>query len=369
MIGARSAPKASVASRSVGGTVAIQSRPYQTAKTQSPVSEPSSAYGRKNERQSSKPVVPRQEPPAAPAVRQPARPGRPYQVEHAHEREQARRPDLGDAVVVRRGDEVGADQAIGGRAADEERGGEQPEVARAGAFARARRGRRAPGWRRRPSRRAPAGAPPNGGMPEVRRALAQEERDDRESRAPRRRPRPGRRRASRARSMTAARSGRKTSCPVAVLAVSRPIASPRRAVNQRLTTVAPSTRATIPLPPDQRRPRPARAATAAVTWVARATPAASSASAPMRRAPDAEPLHQPAGERPHQPVEEDVDRDRRARWSSGLQPNSCSSGTIRTLGVAADAGARQQRAEGDAQDDPGVVGAAGQGGNGGPLAA
>jgi hypothetical protein len=41
------APKASVASRRVGGTVAIQSSPYQTANTQSPVSEPASANGRK----------------------------------------------------------------------------------------------------------------------------------------------------------------------------------------------------------------------------------------------------------------------------------------------------------------------------------
>jgi len=50
------------------------------------------------------------------------------------------------------------------------------------------------------------------------------------------------------RSMTDASSGRKMSCPVAVLAVRMPSASPRRATNQRLTIVAPSTSAAMPLP-------------------------------------------------------------------------------------------------------------------------
>jgi hypothetical protein len=47
MIGARALPNASVASFTVGGTVAIQSRPYQIANTRSPVSPPPSANGRK----------------------------------------------------------------------------------------------------------------------------------------------------------------------------------------------------------------------------------------------------------------------------------------------------------------------------------
>ena len=50
------------------------------------------------------------------------------------------------------------------------------------------------------------------------------------------------------RSMIQARRGRKRSWPVAVLAVSSPMASPRRATNHRFTTVAPSTSAAIPLP-------------------------------------------------------------------------------------------------------------------------
>jgi len=42
--------------------------------------------------------------------------------------------------------------------------------------------------------------------------------------------------------------GRNTSCPVAVLAVRTPITSPRRAVNQRFATAAPSTVAASPDP-------------------------------------------------------------------------------------------------------------------------
>ena len=45
-----------------------------------------------------------------------------------------------------------------------------------------------------------------------------------------------------------ASSGRKTSWPVAVLAVSRPTTRPRRAENQRVATVAPSTIAVSPVP-------------------------------------------------------------------------------------------------------------------------
>ena len=42
--------------------------------------------------------------------------------------------------------------------------------------------------------------------------------------------------------------GRKTSCPVALEAVISPITSPRRWLNQRVATVAPSTSAVIPVP-------------------------------------------------------------------------------------------------------------------------
>ena len=53
-------------------------------------------------------------------------------------------------------------------------------------------------------------------------------------------------------------SGRKTSAPVAVLAVSIPIISPCRLANQRLTIAAPSTLATAPLPIPDSRPQVSR---------------------------------------------------------------------------------------------------------------
>jgi len=52
-----------------------------------------------------------------------------------------------------------------------------------------------------------------------------------------------------------ASSGRKSIWPVAVLAVSTPITVPRRETNQRLTTVAPSTIAVVPVPSPTRIPQ------------------------------------------------------------------------------------------------------------------
>ena len=50
------------------------------------------------------------------------------------------------------------------------------------------------------------------------------------------------------RSVRLASSGRNTNCPVATLAVSMPTTRPRRAANQRVATVAPSTSAVMPVP-------------------------------------------------------------------------------------------------------------------------
>ena len=52
----------------------------------------------------------------------------------------------------------------------------------------------------------------------------------------------------------AAIHGRKTNCPVAVLAVSTPITSPRRSVNHRFATAAPSTVAAKPDPAPTTKP-------------------------------------------------------------------------------------------------------------------
>ena len=68
--------------------------------------------------------------PARITIRQPARCGRAGDVEDPHHRQELRRTHLRDAVVVTGGDQVRADQAVGARAADEERAGENPERAR-----------------------------------------------------------------------------------------------------------------------------------------------------------------------------------------------------------------------------------------------
>ena len=49
--------------------------------------------------------------------------------------------------------------------------------------------------------------------------------------------------------------GRKTSWPVAVLAVSKPITSPRFSVNHRFATAAPSTAAAMPEPAPTTKPQ------------------------------------------------------------------------------------------------------------------
>ncbi|MNW05236.1 hypothetical protein D3C71_2014540 [compost metagenome] len=49
-------------------------------------------------------------------------------------------------------------------------------------------------------------------------------------------------------SVREASNGRKTSWPVALLAVISPTTSPRRLSNQRVATVAPSTSAVMPVP-------------------------------------------------------------------------------------------------------------------------
>ena len=130
-------------------------------------------------------------------------------------------------------------------------------------------------------------SPPNGGC-RGRPAAREEQGDDREWRRPRRRPSRASRLASHDRRMIAARSGRKTSCPVAVLAVRRPIARPRRADEPSVDDGGAEHQRHHPAAgAHQETPRPARAATAGVTWVARATPVASSVRAPsvVRRMP------------------------------------------------------------------------------------
>ena len=76
-----------------------------------------------------------------------------------------------------------------------------------------------------------------------------------------------------------AAAGRNSNCPVAVLAASRPSTRPRRAVNQRLATVAPSTMAVMPVAKPTIRPQVSQSCQISVMNVASPSPAMMSASA------------------------------------------------------------------------------------------
>ena len=69
-----------------------------------------------------------------------------------------------------------------------------------------------------------------------------------------------------------AASGRNASEPVAELAVRMPTTRPRRAVNQRLATVAPSTIAVMPVPMPTSSPQVSQSCHSAVICVAKPSP-------------------------------------------------------------------------------------------------
>ncbi len=72
--------------------------------------------------------------------------------------------------------------------------------------------------------------------------------------------------------MIQAASGRKASWPVAELAVNTPMTRPRRAVNQRLATTAPSTSAVMPVPKPSTTPQRMNKCQSCVACVASAMP-------------------------------------------------------------------------------------------------
>lgn len=76
-----------------------------------------------------------------------------------------------------------------------------------------------------------------------------------------------------------ATSGRNTSWPLAVLADSSPITSPRSESNQRVATVAPSASAVIPVPPPTTTPHNSTNCQLVCMSEVAATPTASSSSA------------------------------------------------------------------------------------------
>jgi len=126
--------------------------------------------------------------------------------------------------------------------------------------------------------------------------------------------------------------GRKTSCPVALAAVSTPMTRPRLVTNQRPATVAASTLAIAPVPRPTTPPHSTTSCHGAVMTTVSAEPAAhrQSATSTTRRTPyrsiaaAAKGPVRPNSTRLTLTASEMVARD---------QPKSSSSGTISTPGV------------------------------------
>jgi hypothetical protein len=128
---------------------------------------------------------------------------------------------------------------------------------------------------------------------------------------------------------TEASSGRKISCPVALLAVSRPTASPRRAENQRVATVAPSTSAVMPVPRPTTTPHDRTNCQRPPMTIVPRIPATTSATAKLTTARRPKRLMNAAANGPIRP--NSARRKASAVEMSALaQPNSASSGLMMT---------------------------------------
>ena len=133
-------------------------------------------------------------------------------------------------------------------------------------------------------------------------------------------------------SVSLASSGRKTSWPVAVLAVSMPTTRPRWCWNQRAATVAPSTSATMPVPRPIRTPHSATSCQSSVIASEATTPAETMPIAAMTTNRTPKRLIRAAANGAIRP--KSARRMAKAEeMSAALQPNSCSSGPIRTPGA------------------------------------
>ena len=122
-------------------------------------------------------------------------------------------------------------------------------------------------------------------------------------------------------------SGKKISCPVALLAVNSPITVPRRFSNQRLTIVAPTTRPTQPVPRPVIRPQKSINSHGAVIAVESPAASESSRNAPaiVRRNPKRSKIAAANGPtRPKRPMF----TASAAEIVAAVQPNSFSSGRI-----------------------------------------
>ena len=126
--------------------------------------------------------------------------------------------------------------------------------------------------------------------------------------------------------------GRKTSCPLAVAAVSNPITNPRRCTNQRLATLAANTSAIEPVPMPTTTPHSSTRCHGSVinTVAAAPLPIIVSAAITTRRMPKRSIKAAANGAvSPYSKTFTDTAREICAR----LQPNAVSSGTISTEGA------------------------------------
>ena len=130
-----------------------------------------------------------------------------------------------------------------------------------------------------------------------------------------------------------ARNGRKINCPVALLAVSAPITSPRCLRNHDSVTVAPSTSDTIPLALPTSTPHSSIICHGALISVVSATHTASTSSAAqiVRRRPNLSVIAAANGPiNPKSKILIAID----TLIVAADHPNSSSRGTMRMLGVA-----------------------------------
>ena len=129
-----------------------------------------------------------------------------------------------------------------------------------------------------------------------------------------------------------ARSGRKMSWPVALLAASMPTTRPRRSTNQRVATVAPSTRATRPVPKPTMTPHSATSCQTSVIASEARMPSAIVAHRRDDDRPDAEAVDEGGRKRRHQPEERDAQGEREGDIG-GAPAEFLSSGSMMTPGA------------------------------------
>ena len=151
-----------------------------------------------------------------------------------------------------------------------------------------------------------------------------------------------------------ASTGRKTSCPVALAAESMPSTRPRRASNQRLTTIAASTMAVTPVPVPTSTPQKSVSCHCECMVEESATPAVSTAraSSTMRRSP-----YRSINDAANGPISPNsaILIAMAPEIAARLQPNSRSKGTIRMAGVARMPAVESRHQERYAGNDPGVM--------------